>query len=140
MGHAPANGRPAPNGSSFAPSNASLTPPHNGIPPTTHGFAQANAYNNFASSAPGNGTFPFNPGSLHQVYNAPVMPGPGNPETTRPQAMNNNGNEADVYEQWLRNSAGGTPDLNDPYLKDLIRQYSDKSRALRRQQKMDRQG
>ena len=46
-----------------------------------------------------------------------------------------NSYEMDAYQQWLRNNPGGTPDINDPNLKELIRQYSDKSRAAR-QQKM----
>jgi hypothetical protein len=38
-------------------------------------------------------------------------------------------NTSDAYEQWLSNNFTGTPDLNDPYLKELLNQFSDKTRA-----------
>jgi hypothetical protein len=45
----------------------------------------------------------------------------------------NSANAADAYEQWLCNNSAETPDLNGPYLKELIKQYSDKTRAARQQ-------
>jgi hypothetical protein len=55
-------------------------------------------------------------------------------DAIQPEANNtqsSNGNAADAYEQWLRNNSAGTPDLNDPYLKELIKQLSDKTWAVR---------
>jgi hypothetical protein len=70
--------------------------------------------------------------SSNQIYTTPVMPIPGKSEPNGTQATGNS-YEMDAYVQWLRNNPGGTPDINDPYLKELIKQYSDKSRAARQQ-------
>jgi hypothetical protein len=110
--------------SNFSPTH------HSGVAPTPSGFVQTNTHNDIAST----GQLSFN--GLNQIRNAPLMPAPGSPGANRPQAMSNNGNngyEMDAYEQWLRNNPEGTPDLDDPYLKALIKQFSDKSRATRLQ-------
>ncbi|HEX6109258.1 MAG TPA: hypothetical protein VFZ02_07555, partial [Ktedonobacteraceae bacterium] len=63
-------------------------------------------------------------------------PGPATSETNIPQMLGKNGNSvnaSDTYEQWLRNNSTGIPDLNDPYLKELLKQFSDKTRATLQQ-------
>ncbi len=66
------------------------------------------------------------------------MPGPAKPGVNEYQAIGNNVNasyrrEEDAYQQWLRNNPERTQDLNNPYLNELIKQYSDKSRTARNQ-------
>ena len=96
--------------------------------PTPSRFAQANT-NSFAPSV---GQYP--PNELNQIPNVQLIsaPGPATSETNIPQTLGKNGNSvnaSDAYEQWLRNNSTGTPDLNDPYLKELLKQFSDKTRA-----------
>jgi hypothetical protein len=68
---------------------------------------------------------------MHNIQPLPT-PGPATSETDVQQTLGKNGdsvNASDAYEQWLRNNFTGTPDLNDPYLKELLNQFSDKTRA-----------
>ncbi len=120
----------------LAPTAGNFSPAHNGFVPANNsveGFAQADHTSDFASSAD---QFPttdpiFSLDSGGFVRNNAHMP--GKPAAIRLQPVNDSGPQRDAYEQWLRNSPEGVPDLNDPYLKELIRQYSQKSRAAREQ-------
>ena len=70
---------------------------------------------------------------MNQIRNARLIPIPdGISETNRPPIVSENSrsvNDEDAYEQWLHNNNTRNPDLNDVYLKELIKQFSDKSRA-----------
>ncbi len=105
---------------------------HTSIAPTPYGSSQTYPQNNFA---PGS-QLSFN--GVHQIQNTPVIPAPARPEGNGPQAMGNMNNESygreeSTYQQWLRNNPEGTSDINNPYLKEIIKQYSDKSRAAYQQ-------
>jgi hypothetical protein len=126
------NGSTQPFGSNNQLSNGPVPWGHTSVALAPYGFGQIYPQNNFA---PGS-QLSFN--GLDQIHNAPVMPAPAKPEINGPQAMGNNyndsyGREEDAYQQWLRNNPEGTPDINNPYFKELIKQYSDKSRAARQQ-------
>jgi hypothetical protein len=57
-------------------------------------------------------------------------------ETNIPPIVSDNSISADnedIYEQWLHNNNVRNPDLNDPYLKELIKQFSDKTRTTQQQ-------
>ena len=105
---------------------------HTSVVPTLYGSGQTYPQNNFAP-----GSHLSINGSNH-IHNAPAMPGPAKPGVNEYQAIGNNVNasyrrEEDAYQQWLRNNPERTQDLNNPYLKELIKQYSDKSRTARNQ-------
>ncbi len=114
------------------PFDRNIAPPINNVAPTPYGFGQTSMQNDFAPSS----QLSFS--GLNQMHNASAIPAPSKPGVNSPQAMDNNSNngdetDADAYKQWLHNNLAGAPDLNNPYLHELIKQYSDKSRAARQQ-------
>lgn len=126
------NSNTLPFGSNHQESNNPAFWGHTSIPPTPYGSSQTYPQNNFAPGSQPS----FN--GLHQIQNTPVRPAPARPEGNRPQAMGNinhesYGREESTYQQWLRNNPEGTSDINNPYLKEIIKQYSDKSRAAYQQ-------
>lgn len=111
------------------PYNRNSTPPKYNGSPIPHRFGQTSTQNDVASST----QLSFN--SLHQMHN--TIPAPSN-GVNRPQASgysihNNVERDTDVHNQWVHNKPEGAPDLNNPYLQAVIKQYSDKSRAARQQ-------
>lgn len=111
------------------PYNGNSAPPMNNGYPTPYGFEQTNTQNDAASST----QLSFN--SLHQMRN--TIPAPSN-GVNRPQATGYNFHhnvegDTDAHNQWVQNKPEGAPDLNNPYLQAVIKQYSDKSRAVRQQ-------
>jgi len=106
------------------PSNASTTP--------TAFVAPANHYGEFATSP---GQFPStSPGSYAWTTDAPAKPLPGRP--VRLQALSPSDSQPGAYDQ--RNSSQVSSDLNDPYLQEMIRQYSQKNQAVGEQKNEDR--
>jgi hypothetical protein len=114
------------------PFNRNIAPPINNVAPTPNGFGQTSMQYDFAPSS----QLSFS--SFNQMHNASAIPAPSKPEVNGLQATDNNTNngdetDVDAYKQWLHNNRTGAPDLNNPYLHELIKQYSDKSRAARQQ-------
>lgn len=114
------------------PFNKNGALPYSNIAPTPNGFIQANT-NNLTPSAD-----QFPPNELNQINNAKLIPvsGPVTSETNIPQVLGKNGNStntADAYEQWLHNNSAETPDFKDPYLKELIKEFSNKTQATHQQ-------
>ncbi len=114
------------------PFNGNIAPSNSSVAPTPYRFVQTNTQSDLTSSS----QLSFS--GLNQILNASAIPTPAKPEANRPQATGNSINDsyemdAEAYEQWLHNNPEGTPDLNNPYLKELIKQYSGKSRAARQQ-------
>jgi hypothetical protein len=75
-------------------------------------------------------------GAFQHDGNNTLSSGPVTSETNIPQVSGKNGNNAnaaDAYEQWLRNNSAETPDFNDPYLKEIIKEFSNKTRAAHQQ-------
>lgn len=112
------------------PYNRNSAPPMNNGSPTPYGFGQSSTQNDIASSI----QLPFN--SVPQMHTTPAIPAPSN-GANRYQAdgysVNSVERHTDAYNQWSHNKPEGTPDLNNPHLQAVIKQYSDKSRAARQQ-------
>jgi hypothetical protein len=126
------NGSTQPADSNNQLSNGPAPWGHSSVAPTPYRFVQTNTQSDLTSSS----QLSFS--GLNQILNAPAIPTPVKPEANRPQATGNSISDsyemdAEAYEQWLRNNPEGAPDLNNPYLKELIKQYSDKIRAARQQ-------
>ncbi len=130
----PAHTGLTPTAGNFSPAHNGFVSANSGVTPIREGFAQADHTSDFASTADQFPTtdaiFSLNSGGF--VRDNAHMP--GKPAAIRLQPVNDSGPQRDAYEQWLRNSPEGIPALNDPYLKELIRQYSQKSRAAREQE------
>ncbi len=114
------------------PFNNIVALPEIDIAPTPNGFVQANTN----SLAPSLSQKP--PNKLNQIPNVQLIPipGPTTSELDTQQTLGKNGNSvtaSDGYEQWLSNNFTGTSDLNDPYLKELLKQFSDKTQSTLQQ-------
>ena len=70
--------------------------------------------------------------TLSTNVNGTFQPDGNNAQLSKDQMPLGN-NTLDAYEQWLSNNFTGTPDLNDPYLKEILNQFSDKTRATLQQ-------
>lgn len=114
------------------PFNKNGALPYSNIVPTPNGFIQTNTN----SLTPSADQFP--PNELNLINNAKLIPAskPVTSETNIPQVLGKNGNSAntaDAYEQWLQNNSAEIPDSNDPYLRELIKEFSNKTQAAHQQ-------
>ena len=127
---------------SFAPTNDGYFAANSGFTPTTNPsnasttptafVAPANNYGEFATSP---GQFPSTSSDSYAwTTDAPAKPLPGRP--VRLQAMSPSDSQPGAYDE--RNSSRVSSDLNDPYLQEMIRQYSQKSPAVEEQKNEDR--
>jgi len=143
---------PTPNTGTFAQPNGAFSPTTGGLAssndsyfPANSGFAPTANPSNASTPppafvAPANnygspGQFPStSPGSYAWTTDAPAKPLRGKP--VRLQAMSPSDSQAGAYDE--RNSSQAGSDLNDPYLQEMITQYSQKGQTVGEQKNEDR--
>ncbi len=123
---------------SFAPTNDGYFAANSGIAPTTNPSNASTPPTAFVAPANNYGSpgqFPStSPASYAWTTDAPAKPLTGLP--VRLQAMSPSDSQAGAYDE--RNSSQAGSDLNDPYLQEMITQYSQKSQAVGEQKNEDR--
>jgi hypothetical protein len=119
--------------------NAANNPFTTQVPWINNAATQAGGFfpnNGWSAPAPGgfaslSGVYPPTPGNFPTI-NDSLMPQLANrPAAIRSQAAGNDSPDTATNGQWHDSSSES--DFNDPYLQEMIRQYSQKGRAARQQ-------